>query len=467
MIKEFLRRATSFVGSARDGYPSELGSSIIPSPLYEFLERADTLYAQATEEHVVAQEQTDSAWDKWGEIGVKGEDVAEKRSAYEEYSKLKDISSQKWQATHEVWKQVDAEMRNVALYLVKNRWRDLTVMERRAVDIQASDHQLSTPLIHPVLAGLHSGQRIGGEAALVHTSAEIQDFVSPGSALYGYCDYALRRHYMPDVGHLIGSETFGRQRALAQHIPEILPDLLHKIPQTYTINRKAVATYLKEVVSRCRAHIVDSDGIGLALEPHLEHPYSDAEWRAGLAKQKETAPHIAAALAKDCPTLIALTVYGPITRKKKNYVMFHPLTGVQMGACFLEDDSKEIDRAIAIAHETGKHHGVKVETGTGQGGVFGGAFYTWNFATEAHIAKKIAELDRRNTTIFGRLTPNFLSSTTVEQLLELQFQLLDGDPLVVKNAESFRRVQRSLQRYKDYYSDPIFQRARFLSRSHL
>jgi len=367
-------------------------------------------------------------------------------------------SSDLWQKTHETRKDLAEGAREVSRHLIESHWSDLTVPERRIFDVVASDNKLYAGGVEDVIEGLLGGRRIEDEKDFVREKVEFKDGVLPDNSgyqyVYGGDTNSVKREYQPLVDQVVGGEVFALQRSMSLFIPEIIDAALSKIPEEYTICRQAVISYLTDVIGKCCAHVLDEDGVKLSLLSHINKPYSDDEWREGLAKQLEVAPHVARAILEEHDIVMAVTMYGPITRKSKNYRMFHPKTGLQLGACFYDASERAIDGVIRTAHEVGQHYGIEVKTGTGQGGVFGGAFYTWNYSTPRDTFEHLSILRSRKK--------HYMDDVYLNYLGEVYTQVEQGVPLAVRNERDFEDAKIYPQEFSREFFNPIFNRVAVL-----
>lgn len=237
-------------------------------------------------------------------------------------------------------------------------------------------------------------------------------------------------------------------------LPKILFRALNRIPDANSINRQAVFSYLQQVIGRGRAHVLDEDGIRLTLGPHLEQPYTDSEWKTSLQKQQEVASIVADILLRECPNLMAVTLYGPLARRTQNFLMFHPQTGLSLGAFFYQKDRDQISRALELSQELGERYGISIRPGTAHGGVFGGLFYTWGFSTPQDAREFLNKLESKEGSSMVDLYVNHLAEITV--------QVLDGIPLAVRNEKDFMKFLAPVKKFKAQYFGPIFNRVKFL-----
>lgn len=207
------------------------------------------------------------------------------------------------------------------------------------------------------------------------------------------------------------------------------------------------------ILAQSKASVVVGDGVELAVNQHVLMPYSDKEWEEGLRQQLTAAPLIARRIIEACPGVVAVTTYGPLTRKDKKYAMFHPRRGVQLGAFF--ERGADITKAVSAAEEQAKTLGVKVITGTGHDGAFGiGSFSGWHFCNEEYVQ----ELEKK----FNGEKGDTWLIPDVDKMLEIIVQVLRTRPLAVGNEEEFKRALVSLQTLSDRFLRPIFSKVRQL-----
>lgn len=444
---------------------SEFGNSLISMDLYRTYTGLAAAYSQAERVYGAAMETVDEARRKWADL-KNTDDAASStvKAAYADMERKDKTALSKLPVINETYRNLIPSMRDISTYLIHKHWSELSIPERRIVDVVASDYQLYTPLVQNVIDGLISGNRIVDEVKMVKDTITDTGVGYPGSGgIYGRSEYADRKTFDPDSAHVFGSMSFGVQRVYSHLIPDLLPRFLKHIPEGNTINRSAVNSYLKEI-GKGRAQTLDGVDIEFALNPHLKQPYTDQEWVEQIEKQLTVAPKIAATLVEENPTLAAVTMYGPITRADQNYFMFHPHNGLRLGAYFYMKHPEKIQKAAEMAHELGKRYGVEIRTGTNYGGMLGVRVSTWDVSTLYDIQKMLGKLDDRISKSFVGKMENYVDNTSIEWMQELTAQLLEGTPLAVSRQRSFDEALDRLERFRNDYSNPIFERVPFLFR---
>lgn len=347
----------------------------------------------------------------------------------------------------------------LARQIIAEAWSNLSPLERRVLDVAAAE-RLRLYLGHDgskrdlvaenIIEGVARGERVNETDFL---QARLGGELNCGGGLRLY-------HIMSEAKGIYGGEVveriedlgvgiFALQRTLAQLSPVILPLLLDQIPEKNLVNRRQVASYFDKVLAYSRAKFIDHDGVELTLNPHVEKTYTDKEWEEGLEQQLKAAPLIARKIVDTCPGVLTVTVFGSLTRKAQNYVMFHPGEGLRLGAFFNREEA--VDQAICIAQREAEKHGVRVKTGTSHGGVFGGSFSGWHFCNEGELD----ELDRKLT---GRPIDSIFSSLDLDRLGEITSQVLMAKPLAVSDERKFKRVLGKIKDLARRHLKPVFSR---------
>jgi hypothetical protein len=346
---------------------------------------------------------------------------------------------------------------HLAQETIASYWEKLQPHERRITDTAAAGQPVLFPgYIHSirilptaaenVIIGLYTGEGTPPEPEYVshktvereafpilHRNLSLHHFNQVAQAIYG--GQTIRNHKD------IGTSKFALQRGLTQIAPHLLPRLLAPIPRENHTNRKAVQTYFKEVIANCRSPM-DHGGIELTINPHIDQPYTDEQWQDGVEKSLDAAPRVAQAIVDKCPGTIAVTSYGSLTREGKNYVMFHPRQGLQLGAYFSND--ADVEAAVTTAQYLAEEEDTPIKTGTSHGGMFGGSFSGWHNCNWKHIQELKTKLAK----------PRFSFHLDLDQLVEYTSQLLFSSPLVVTNEAEFDRARRALSKLHRIHLQP-------------
>lgn len=361
---------------------------------------------------------------------------------------VSDYLKDKYKEVHDLLDRRDDEVIDESIKITSqlrdDHWGVLTPFERRIVDVCSSESPLYASAIEPMVDLMSKGKRLD----IDETEFNERKARTIWDDIYGRSDvHKERRFGRKNPSQVAAAHKFAQQREFVGFFGRKIEEGLSKIPEDYTINRAAVRSFYEEVIAKFR----DRGDIGLSLNPHLESPYSNEEWGEGLRKQLDAAPRIAQKLLGEFKSLVAVTLYGPITRDDKDYVMFHPKEGLELGALFEKYDPKIMREAVERAEQLGDEDGLTVKTGTGHSGMFGAVVYTWNLSDFDHLE----DLEKRNDRLPLHLTDQ-------DFLLELYTQVSLGKPISTRDEQKFMRAKRLIDRHYTQLLAPIFTRSQFL-----
>ena len=342
---------------------------------------------------------------------------------------------------------------------ISHHWNNLSPFERRVFDVAAAKQPVlyidTNASLKPLpaedlLLADFKGNRIAEDEYLAGQpnsnpvgkhGLHLCRFVHLAKSVYG----GERISRLEDFG----TGIFSLQRALWQTRAQTLPKLLARIPETNTINRASVRSYFEQVLANCRAKVLIPEAIELAVNLHVADPYTDQEWKDQLDKQLQAAPRVAAAVIEEVPEVVAVTMYGPITRKDKDYVMFHPHRGLQLGAFFSHKDY--YPQAIRVAKRVGWKEGIEIQAATMHAPIYDSSvisgWFRFNPRELEHILKHLNEPGDLSSKI------NFL-----DHLHEMILQVVLAQPLAVSNEKLFNSTVEKLKQLKSQWLDPIYAR---------